>query len=159
MNTKHIQELVCKEEILKGNLPCENIQAPLFAGEQDVLSVLKSGYMVEYEVKISRSDFKADFKKDKWKFYDWKIENKIPNYFYYVCPSGMIKENEIPLFAGLVYAHDTYLEVIKKAKIVHRYKHDLLKILTKFCRMKSERQYLGDCLMTYKNKKIKERNQ
>lgn len=158
MTTKHIQELICKEEILKGNLPCENIQAPFFAGEQDVLSILKSGYTAEYEVKISRSDFKADAKKDKWKFYSLMIENKIPNYFSYACPVGLIKIDEVPEFAGLIYIDGNCLQVIKKAKIVHRHKPDLLKMITKMCRMKSERKYLGSCLLTYQNKLITERN-
>ena len=33
--------------------------------ECDVISISKSNYIYEYEVKISRSDFKADFKKPK----------------------------------------------------------------------------------------------
>lgn len=69
MTTDEIQKLICKDEVLKGNLPCENISAN-FCGEADVLSILKSGYVKEFEVKISRSDFKNDAKKDKWKFYD-----------------------------------------------------------------------------------------
>ena len=50
MGTKDIQSLICKEEVLKGNIPCENINF-ILAGEQDVLSVLKSNYLVEFEVK------------------------------------------------------------------------------------------------------------
>jgi len=158
MKTKGIQELLCKNEILKGNLPCENISNIFYCSEVDVLSILKSGYLAEYEVKISRSDFKADAKKGKWKFFDLKIETGIPNYFYYACPTGLIKENEIQGFAGLIYINKDGCEVIKKAKILHRYKHNLIKLLTKFCRVKSERKYLGSCLMTYKNNQIKERN-
>ena len=33
--------------------------------ESDYLSLTKSGYLYEGEVKISKSDFKADFKKEK----------------------------------------------------------------------------------------------
>ena len=156
-NTKDIQELVCKEEVIKGNLPCENIQVAFIQGEQDVLSILKSGYVAEYEVKVSRSDFKADAKKSKWKSYALKIERHMPNYFSYVCPPGMIKEYEVQSFAGLIYAHDNHLEVIKKAKILHRFKHDITGMLKKFARVKSERKYLGSCLMTYQNNQIKER--
>ena len=158
MNTQEIQEAICKDEVLKRNLPCENINLDLFSSEIDVLSILKSGYIVEYEVKISRSDFKADAKKSKWKWFRMKKEDRTPNYFFYVCPHGLIQVEEIQDFAGLIYAHDNHLEVVKKAKIIHRYKHDILKIITKFCRMKSERKYLGSCLMTYRNKQIMERN-
>ncbi|HDZ04890.1 hypothetical protein LCGC14_0370560 [marine sediment metagenome] len=158
MNTKEIQELLCKEEVLKGNLPCENVSNIFYCSESDVVSILKSGYTVEYEVKISRSDFKADAKKSKWKFYNAKVEKGIPNYFYYACPENLINKNEVPSFAGLIYVYENGCKIIKKASILHRYKHDLIKLLTKFCRVKSERKYLGSCLLTYKNNKIKERN-
>lgn len=156
--TKTIQKAICKEEVLKGNLPCENISIGLFNSEIDILSILKSGYVVEYEVKISRSDFKADLKKSKWKWWEMKFEDKMPNYFYYVCPSGLISKDEIQDFAGLIYFNCGEIDVIKKAKILHRYKHDILTILTKFCRVKSEREYLGNCLMTYRNNERKEIN-
>jgi hypothetical protein len=143
MRTSKIQKVICKEEILKGNLPCENVNNLLYSSEADVLSVLKSGYISEFEVKISRSDFLADAKKEKWKFFENKIEEGIPNYFYYACPDNLISKEEIQDFAGLIYVDSNGLEIIKKPKILHRYKHDLTKILTKFCRVKSERQYLG----------------
>ena len=155
--TLSIQKNICREEVLKGNLPCENISPGMF--EMDVLSILKSGNIVEIKVKSSRSDFKADAKKiDKWNFFSNRVETQIPNYFYYACPSGMIKKNEIQDYAGLIYVEKEACTVIKRAKILHRYKHDILKILIKMCRMKSERKYLGSCLMTYKNKLAEKRN-
>lgn len=83
MTTSKVQKNLCKEEVLKGNLPCENVSNVFYNAEADVVSILKSGYVVEFEVKISRSDFKADAKKGKWKFYDLRVETGIPNYFYY----------------------------------------------------------------------------
>jgi len=157
MTTKEIQKSICKEEVLKGNLPCENISMGM--AEMDVLSILKSGYIVEIETKISRSDFKADAKKTKWKFFDLRVEGQIPNYFYYACPKDMISKDEIQKYAGLIYVDNGIVTVVKRAKILHRFKHDILKILTKMCRMKSERKYLGSCLMTYKNNLVKERNE
>lgn len=157
MDTSRIQEILCKEEVLKGNLPCENISAG-FLGEADVLSILKSGYISEFEVKISRSDFKADAKKDKWKHYELRIEKNIPNYFQYVCPKGLIHPSEVQDFAGLIYVSEDSYEVIKRPKIIHRHKHELNRILKKMCRMKSERKYLGCCLLTYRNNEAKERN-
>lgn len=157
MTSKQIQKIICKEEVLKGNIPCENISAN-FTGEADVLSMLKSGYIVEFEVKISRSDFRADAKKTKWKFYDLRMERHIPNYFYYVCPKDLIDKSEIQDYAGLIYIDQDNIQIIKRAKILHRHKRDRAKILTKMCKMKSERQYLGSCLLTYKNKMIKQRN-
>lgn len=157
MKTSHIQKTICKEEVLKGNIPCENISVN-FTAEADVLSVLKSGYIVEYEVKISRSDFKADSKKSKWKFFDLRMEGHIPNYFYYACPEDLISPSEIQDYAGLVYVDEKGLRVIKKAKILHRHKKDLVRIFKTMCRIKSERKYLGCALLTYKNNEILERN-
>lgn len=154
MNTKKIQHIICKEEILKSNLPCENVSNIFYQSEVDVLSILKSGYVSEFEVKISRSDFKADAKKAKWKYFENRIETGIPNYFSYACPEGLITKEEVQDFAGLIYVYEHGTKIIKKPKILHRRKHDLLKLLSKFVRVKSERKYLGSCLMTYNNNKI-----
>ena len=46
---------------LKGHSPItSHFQGQRFA-ECDVLSVTKSDYICEYEIKISKSDFKADY--------------------------------------------------------------------------------------------------
>ena len=37
----------------------------IFAWESDFFCITKSGYAIEVEIKISRSDFKADFKKEE----------------------------------------------------------------------------------------------
>lgn len=152
-STDAIQKKVCEMEVLRFNLPCENVKYLFSDWEIDVLSMNKNDYLTEYEVKVSRSDFLADSKKRKWQFYEKRIENLISNYFYYVCPDGLISENEIPDFAGLIYATNEGLKVIKKAKILHRKKHNVKKILTKFYRVISERIYLGSCRMTYDNNK------
>ena len=69
--------------------------------ECDVISISKSNYIYEHEVKISKSDFKADFKKEKHKLMTErksvterliKENNEMikdvwyftPNYFYFV---------------------------------------------------------------------------
>jgi len=38
-----------------------------FGNESDFLSFTTGGYLYEYEIKVSRSDFKADFKKERFK--------------------------------------------------------------------------------------------
>lgn len=156
MTTDSIQKEICKQEVLKGNIPCENISH--FIGEHDVLSILKSGLIAEYEVKISRSDFLVDAKKDKWRHHELGIVENVPNYFYYACPEGLISVHEIPEYSGLVYASKEGIEVIKRPKKIHSYRHKQERLLKKMCRIKSERKYLGCALLTYNNKKIKERN-
>jgi hypothetical protein len=101
--------------------------------EADVLSVVsKTEYVYEYEIKLSKSDFKADFRKKEkheallnngyieHKIYKYirgdkpgkiykeviqvdKIKLWIPNRFYYVCPEGILEKSDMPKYAGLIY--------------------------------------------------------
>lgn len=153
LSTGEIQRLICQSETLKFNLPCENVKYLFSDWEIDVLSLNKSDYLTEFEVKVSRSDFKADSKKRKWQFYERKVETMISNYFYYACTNGLISVNEIPVFAGLLYVTNDGIETIKKAPLLHKAKHDRNKVLTKFCRIMSERSYLGCCRLTFENSK------
>lgn len=80
----------------------------VLAHETDVLVLRKSGTTTEIEVKVSRSDFKADFRKTA------KHKQMIagyrhgPQYFYYACPEGMIKPEEVPDYAGLYHVVRRY---------------------------------------------------
>ena len=136
----------------------------MFGWESDVWILTKSGLSVEVEVKVSRSDFFADFKKKEKhkllsnhkkefvsvptngirKYYmDGKafvycgencptkfksIPDSIPNRFYYACPEGLIKPEEVPPYAGLIYP-DKYNSIVKKAPLLHKHKKDWTKIL------------------------------
>lgn len=72
--------------------------------ECDLLEITKSGYVYEYEVKISRSDFKADARKRTYKQSKADaIKAGRTNYFYYVVPTDLIAIDEIPDYAGLIY--------------------------------------------------------
>ena len=74
--------------------------------ECDILELTKSGYLYEYEVKVSRSDFKADAKKATFKESKYQsIQSGLRvNYFYYVVPENLISVDDVPEFAGLIYA-------------------------------------------------------
>jgi hypothetical protein len=77
--------------------------------ECDLLELTKSGYLYEYEVKISKSDFKADAKKATFKstkYDELKTGNRV-NYFYYIVPKDLINVEDVPYFAGLIYASKT----------------------------------------------------
>lgn len=143
--------------VLCYHIVCENIQV-LHRWEYDVLSVSLSGMVHEFEVKISRSDFKADFKKNKLQLYSSFGINTtvIPNYFSYVCPEGLIKVEEIPIYSGLYYAKDGEIICIKEPKRLHKIKHDRSRIVNKIARVVSERLYLGKCRLTYENDIAKE---
>ena len=100
----------------------------VFSWESDKFIKTRSNLVYEFEIKISKSDYKADFKKEdkhvilegKKEFvpsYDkilnvwkplhaehYKTSNyKKPNYFYYAVPEGMIDVSEVPEYAGLIY--------------------------------------------------------
>ena len=91
--------------------------------ECDVYSVTKSGYGVEYEIKLTLSDFRADAKKHKRELNPMHVASKTsargykkdrleeghvkgPSRFYYVVPIEIADEveNELPPFAGLKVA-------------------------------------------------------
>ena len=105
----------------------------VFDWESDVLKFTKSGYVYEFEIKISKADFKNDFKNKKKKhslFEDKNLENKkTPNYFYYVVPKDMINVEDVPEYAGLIYVFPhsigayRFIE-IKKAPLLHKNKFD-----------------------------------
>lgn len=100
--------------------------------ECDVISISNSDYIYEYEIKISKADFKKDFEKQKHKnilnekFISGKKDELnfiLPNYFNYVVPNGLISEEDVPEYAGLIYYNDDLtFEIIKKPKMLHKIK-------------------------------------
>lgn len=160
--TKKCQIAICRREIKKGNYVTENLDF-FFNGEMDVAAINKSGYISEFEVKVSRSDFRADAKKYKWNFYGVSTDahrGRCPNYFWYVCPEGMIKEAELlKPYMGLIYIDESgNVSVIRKAKMIHKVKHNLEPILLKIIRTGNWRQYFGGAQLTVMNREIKKRN-
>lgn len=93
--------------------------------ESDIISVTKTGYLVEYEVKISRADFLADRRKSKWQTYLYQYD-KAPKHFYYLMPQGTALIDELPSFAGLIEfteENGVYnFETVHKPKILNRLK-------------------------------------
>lgn len=75
-------------------------------GESDFLSITRAGLITETEIKRSRSDFHADFKKVK-KHNMLKSKTGSPvQYFYFACPEDMISLAEVPEYAGLIYIYE-----------------------------------------------------
>lgn len=165
MTTQDIQQIIAKQQVLKFHqLVCENLEIGRF--ECDVFSAAKSGYTYEFEVKISRADFKKDTEKGmtiyrrsdftKHSIFDLCQDDRVPNYFYYVCPVSIIKIIELPKWAGLIYIEkDGTMMEMKKAPLVHKRKMDLEPIKKKVLRLYQERKYLGCARMTYDNQKAK----
>jgi len=110
----------CGDSILVPNV--------VYPWECDFVGVTKAGYAHEFEIKISRSDFKADFKKDKHAFitgereYTWKISR--PAYLWFVVPFEMVTLDEVPEYAGLIYvsANGKFLKEMRRPKKIHNEK-------------------------------------
>ena len=163
----------------------------VFNWESDIFGMSKNGYCVELEIKSSRADFLADFKKEgKHKMLEMAYAKKTvytkrnylhytydhtftnfknqtfvnkekgvtvalsppplphqsnqvmthssigyvqvfaPNRFWYACPEGMIKSDEVPKYAGLYWVNSKgKLEKIKTAPLIHKTKHQLTSLL------------------------------
>lgn len=84
----------------------------VFGWESDVISVNRTGFIAEFEIKVSRSDFKAESKKahrvlltdpvQKSSLFGDVVHPR-PNYFYFAVPDGLIQPEEVPDYAGLIY--------------------------------------------------------
>lgn len=88
--------------------------------ESDIFFVDQDQQITEYEVKVSVSDYHADFSKVAKHDCFKNMEGKIPNYFYYVVPEGMIHSEDVPDYAGLIYwVGPGWFKVIKTAPLLH----------------------------------------
>lgn len=131
----------------------------LFNGwESDFVSISQAGYTFEVEIKISRSDFRADFKKElrHWQLQNAKHErytvggkvkckrmpqqswvrfprNIAPNRFYFAAPVGIIPVKKVPDYAGLIEVHcDSmnvlYCDIVRTAPMLHKRKQEDLEL-------------------------------
>lgn len=149
----------------------------VFGWESDKLIWTKAGYIYEFEIKISRSDYMNDFRhkvekhlllnsalpdestvtreadlfgnllKEKRKRYPQitmeqakdrmkPVGERMPNYFYYAVPDGLLDADEVPPYAGLIYI-TTYkgsfedqpdkwlrrIKIMRKAPQLHKTKY------------------------------------
>lgn len=126
MNEKSIQAILLKE-LYPTRAKILNTNYWLGYGEADVIAINPSDFVVEYEIKCSRSDFKADRKKVRkhktylgTHSYNKRIFKGVPNRFYYVCPKGLLKAEDMFAYSGLIYVDDRgNLETIVKAPLIH----------------------------------------
>lgn len=113
-----------------------------------------SGYAYDIEVKVTKSDFYNDFnKKEKHRILksgvyqtwretfntttqEWERHhtehnwNFRPNRFYYCVPKDMIPVTDVPPYAGLIYANEIGLTIVKEAPFIHKEK---LKFESRLC--------------------------
>jgi len=125
MRAVEIQEILMHHWFSNGHSPITTNFQGGGLSECDVISVSKAGLIYEFEIKRSRNDFNADFKKvhkhrmlaEKDATVEYAVWEKgqktekmetyinIPSYFYYVCIEDLIPKDKIPEYAGLIYVH------------------------------------------------------
>lgn len=115
MNVKEIQKRIAGYYWTQGSCLMPNVKLGQF--ERDLIRVTRAGYVVEFEIKLSRSDYLADFRKKFWGSRSTKHEELAsgdythrqswrrfqPKQFYFVCPK-IVEPDEIPEHAGLIFA-------------------------------------------------------
>lgn len=120
--------------------------------ETDFLIINNNGYIQDFEVKTSRADFKNDVKnkplkhsiletgnitlpytyfRDKEKYLPGElIPCQRPNKFWFITPDNLVKESEVPHYAGLVYVLESgEIKKIKEAPFLHKEKINLESVL------------------------------
>lgn len=164
MDKKDINESYIQKRLLSGwksthQYVMENLY--VFGWESDFLLKTKSGYWYEAEIKISLSDFKADFKKKEkhqilengfkiwksWKYnpltkekieYNKEVKTKRPNYFTYAVPWYLEEQVKplLPKYAGLLVLDENgYIlrESVKPPKLhSEKYSDESLNLTEKF---------------------------
>lgn len=124
MTAKDIQRRIIYDRYQR-NFVMPNFTPPGWF-ECDVFELTKAGFFIEYEIKISFSDFKADaFKaKELWEMGVRWGERKLgmskhdqirtgqpgsPSKFYFVCPANLAtvlhNDSNYPSWAGLIACH------------------------------------------------------
>jgi hypothetical protein len=117
-----------------------------FGWEADMLMIMPSLRVHEFEIKISRADFKKDAEKYKHQHINDKlngVENRSHNYwttiqvntitpanhFWYAVPEGLVKLEELPRYAGLIFVRQSInypnlyeIQLVKKAPLLHKEK-------------------------------------
>ena len=146
-----IQEVLYRELSKRGHEPIiPNIE--MLSGEADLVSITKAGFVNEFEIKISRSDFKADRKKqakhmryadvltgDSTGVFQHAHRLSAPTQFWYAVPAGLVNEGEVPPHAGLMYVgmNDGFwrLRTVRRAPRLHSERvpeHDMRAIARSF---------------------------
>lgn len=128
MNESAMQYAIYKHIGMKELFP--NIT--IGCNEWDAVNISQAGYPTCYEIKISKSDFKVDMKKDRHLLLknrqEQSPENKyiklgiLPKYVYYVIHGFTLKDEEIPDYAGLMIVSKYGIEIQKQAPVLWKVK-------------------------------------
>jgi len=98
----------------------------IFKWEFDFFAFSKSGYCIEVEIKTSKSDFKADFKKTlpdgilKHEYLQDKTKTYKPNKFAFAFPKGLINYGDIPDQYGIIELTEFGCRMTRNPKFLHK---------------------------------------
>jgi len=149
MKIKDMQNAFYRHTVQRYEMLAPNIYLDWRFNEMDLLGLRKSGYIDEIEIKLTKSDFKADFKKTVK--VDGEMKSLFPcgvkypeiinkpkhdalqeglnhcNYFSFLIPEELVDKCVIPEYSGLyVYKVDNTgigrVSEIKKAPLLHKRK-------------------------------------
>jgi hypothetical protein len=139
MDSTAVQQLLGRYLFDQRHTPiCGNFQTSTLP-ECDLISVNPQGLLCEWEIKISRSDFQADFRKERKHRCLALGQGRVArrrgsaleyqfltcSYFSYACPAGLLRESDLPPYAGLVWVHpDGRIAVVRPAPTRHLYPAD-----------------------------------
>ena len=160
MDSKEITLAVGCKLFEAGHTPiCANFQT-MALHECDIISVNSNGFLSEFEIKVSVSDFKADFKK-KAKHQtlqhgpfakvtkNGELTHYACSYFYYVCPACLIREDMVPAYAGLIWVHaNGRVDTKIQAPLLHKYKADA-KLIKKIAHNLTQKHLFGASHRTF----------
>lgn len=97
-----------------------------YSWESDLITINKSGYVNEFECKISRADYLRDAKKPKFRLFERLVRtNRIPNYFWYATLDFDIEPPEFAGWLKVTYNQKRFpyeVRVIKSAPLLHKEK-------------------------------------
>lgn len=122
---KTIQRMIRSKFHNSSKYIIENLYFFASTWESDVFILKNNGYIIEIEIKISVSDFKADSKKT---IKHETLVNGIykPNKFFYCIPESLVDKIDIPDYAGLiVVSPNKGILTIKEAPFLHKTKLDV----------------------------------
>jgi len=101
-------------------------------GRPDVFCLTKSRETIEVEIKVSRSDFMRNRRKETMN-YRAMIPERGPNYFYYLMPHGLAEMcvNDAEPHAGVIGVYgDGDTQVLKRPSKIHTAKTPVSRIAT-----------------------------
>jgi hypothetical protein len=138
MDERAIQRAYFHKFLSSSLLIAPNIYFGSWRWECDIVRLMPSMYWHEVEVKISRADYKSEFKNKSTKHKQYIGNRRGPNYYSFAVPSGLIQPEEVSRCYGLYYCAENrwgqhLITVVRKPTRLHTAKVGP-KVITKIAR-------------------------